>query len=117
MTILGGMDTFWGPAVGAATLMLLNQQIMSYTEYWPFVLGTILLVLLFVFPGGIVGGRDRRRRGLASVGGPRRCLRCAGLSKSFAGFRAVDDVTSPWPRARSQRSSARTAPASRRCST
>jgi len=56
MTILGGIDYFWGPAVGAATLVLLNQKITSYTEYWPFVLGSILLVLLFVFPGGIVGG-------------------------------------------------------------
>jgi branched-chain amino acid transport system permease protein len=42
--------------VGAATLVLLNQEITSYTQYWPFVLGLILLVLLFVFPGGIVGG-------------------------------------------------------------
>jgi branched-chain amino acid transport system permease protein len=56
MTILGGMEYFWGPVVGAATLVLLNQQITSYTEYWPFVLGVILLVLLFAFPGGIVGG-------------------------------------------------------------
>ncbi|MBN9562860.1 MAG: branched-chain amino acid ABC transporter permease [Alphaproteobacteria bacterium] len=56
MTILGGMQYFWGPVVGAATLVLLNQQITSYTQYWPFVLGVILLVLLFVFPGGIVGG-------------------------------------------------------------
>lgn len=56
MTILGGIDHFWGPVVGAATLVLLNQETTSYTEYWPFVLGTILLVLLFAFPGGIVGG-------------------------------------------------------------
>jgi branched-chain amino acid transport system permease protein len=56
MTILGGIEYFWGPVVGAATLVLLNQQITSYTQYWPFVLGVILLVLLFVFPGGIVGG-------------------------------------------------------------
>ena len=55
MTILGGMGHFWGPAVGAAALILLNQQITSYTEYWPFVLGTVLVVLLFAFPGGIVG--------------------------------------------------------------
>jgi branched-chain amino acid transport system permease protein len=71
MTILGGIEYFWGPVVGAATLVLLNQQITSYTEYWPFVLGVILLVLLFAFPGGIVGGiaaglarfgnRNRRR--------------------------------------------------------
>ena len=55
MTLLGGMGHFWGPAVGALALLVLNQQITSYTEYWPFVLGTILIVLLFVFPGGIVG--------------------------------------------------------------
>jgi len=56
MTILGGINYFWGPVVGAATLVLLNQQITEYTEYWPLVLGIILLVLLFAFPGGIVGG-------------------------------------------------------------
>jgi branched-chain amino acid transport system permease protein len=56
MTILGGMGYFWGPPVGAAVLVWLNQAITDYTEYWPFVLGTILLVLLFVFPGGLVGG-------------------------------------------------------------
>jgi branched-chain amino acid transport system permease protein len=55
MTILGGMGHFWGPAVGAAALILLNQQITAYTQYWPFILGSILIVLLFVFPGGIVG--------------------------------------------------------------
>lgn len=56
MTILGGIHSFWGPSVGAAILILLNQYIVSYTEYWPFVLGLILLVLLFGFPGGVVGG-------------------------------------------------------------
>ena len=58
MTILGGMDYFWGPPVGAAVLVWLNQKITYYTEYWSFVLGTILLVLLFAFPGGILGGLD-----------------------------------------------------------
>jgi branched-chain amino acid transport system permease protein len=56
MTILGGMDFFWGPPVGALALVWLNQQVTDLTQYWPFVLGSILLVLLFVFPGGIVGG-------------------------------------------------------------
>ena len=55
MTLLGGMGTFFGPGVGAVALILLNQQIVSYTEYWPLILGTILVVLLFVFPGGIAG--------------------------------------------------------------
>lgn len=56
MAILGGMDYFWGPPVGALALVWLNQEITDYTQYWPFVLGSLLLVLLFVFPGGIVGG-------------------------------------------------------------
>ena len=71
MTILGGIDHFWGPVVGAATLVLLNQEITSYTEYWPFVLGTILLVLLFAFPGGIAGGLTTGVRWLRrKKGGP-----------------------------------------------
>ena len=55
MTLLGGMGTFYGPTVGALALILLNQQITSYTEYWPFVLGSILVALLFGFPGGLAG--------------------------------------------------------------
>jgi branched-chain amino acid transport system permease protein len=55
MTLLGGIHTFYGPAIGAAALIWLNQQIVSYTQYWPLILGTILVVLLFVFPGGIGG--------------------------------------------------------------
>jgi len=69
MTILGGIEHFWGPVVGAATLVLLNQQITSFTEYWPLVLGVILLVLLFAFPGGIVGGLAAGTRWLARRSG------------------------------------------------
>ncbi len=58
MTILGGMDYFWGPPIGAFALVWLNQEITDYTQYWPFFLGAILLVLLFGFPGGILGGVD-----------------------------------------------------------
>lgn len=72
MTILGGMNHFWGPPVGTAVLVLLNQQITSYTEYWPLVLGSILLVLLFVFPGGIVGALDAALTRLRTRFGNRR---------------------------------------------
>jgi branched-chain amino acid transport system permease protein len=64
MTILGGMNYFYGPAVGALVLLVLNQQITSYTEYWPFILGSMLVVLLFVFPGGIVGALHAAARRL-----------------------------------------------------
>ena len=68
MTLLGGMGTFYGPAIGALVLILLNQQIVAYTEYWPFVLGTVLVVLLFVFPGGIAGAAAAAARRLARRG-------------------------------------------------
>lgn len=64
MVILGGMGHFWGPAVGAAALLWLHQQITAYTQFWPFILGTILIVLLFAFPGGIVGAIDAGRQRL-----------------------------------------------------
>jgi branched-chain amino acid transport system permease protein len=71
MTILGGIHTFWGPSAGAAILILLNQYIVSYTEYWPLVLGTILLVLLFAFPGGVMGALASLLRAVRSAAGER----------------------------------------------
>ncbi|HEY3093639.1 MAG TPA: branched-chain amino acid ABC transporter permease, partial [Vicinamibacterales bacterium] len=68
MTLLGGMGTFWGPSVGALALILLNQQIVSYTQYWPLVLGTILVVLLFGFPGGLAGAIELFGRRLWRLG-------------------------------------------------
>jgi branched-chain amino acid transport system permease protein len=68
MAILGGMNFFWGPAVGAVALVWMNQEIVAYTRYWPFVLGVMLIVLLFVFPGGIVGAADAGWRRLAKRG-------------------------------------------------
>jgi branched-chain amino acid transport system permease protein len=53
MTLLGGPHVFLGPALGAGILIALNSVVTSYTEYWPLVLGAILLVLLYAFPGGV----------------------------------------------------------------
>jgi branched-chain amino acid transport system permease protein len=65
MTLLGGMGAFYGPAVGALVLLWLNQQIISVTEYWPLILGSILVILLFVFPGGLAGALGALRHRLA----------------------------------------------------
>lgn len=55
MSILGGMYTFLGPALGAAIMLLLDHQISVYTEYWPFALGTVLLLLVLFCPDGLTG--------------------------------------------------------------
>ncbi len=62
MVLLGGIGSFYGPIVGAAVLIWLNQQIAAFTQYWPLILGTILVILLFVFPDGIVGSLAKLAR-------------------------------------------------------
>ncbi len=55
MTLLGGMFSFFGPAIGAATLFILQRLTNEYTEYWPTVLGVILIVILLFLPEGLAG--------------------------------------------------------------
>jgi len=62
MVVLGGMHSFFGPAIGAATLLLLEREITQHMQYWPAVLGAILLVVLFAFPDGLVGVTKHFRR-------------------------------------------------------
>jgi branched-chain amino acid transport system permease protein len=48
--------------VGALAFTLLQDQLQSLTEYWRFVLGAILAIIVIGFPDGIVGLADLRRR-------------------------------------------------------
>jgi len=53
--ILGGGQVFWGPAFGAGVQLSLGKFIGEYTEYWPLIEGTILILLVLFLPEGIVG--------------------------------------------------------------
>ena len=53
--LLGGIYNFFGPVVGAFVYLLLDKIITGYTQYWPMVLGTIIITLLLFFRGGIAG--------------------------------------------------------------
>ena len=55
MCLLGGLTTFYGPALGAGIIVFLSMKVGTYTEYWLLVLGIILLVLVLVLPQGILG--------------------------------------------------------------
>jgi branched-chain amino acid transport system permease protein len=55
MAVLGGTANFLGPIVGALAFTLLQDQLQSLTQYWRFVLGAILAIIVIGFPGGIVG--------------------------------------------------------------
>jgi branched-chain amino acid transport system permease protein len=53
--LLGGIYNFFGPIVGSVVYLLLDKVITGYTQYWPLVLGLIIIVLLLFLRGGIAG--------------------------------------------------------------
>lgn len=53
--LLGGVYNFLGPVAGSIVYMFLDKLITSYTEYWPLVLGLVIIALLIFLRGGIVG--------------------------------------------------------------
>ena len=68
MAVLGGFSNFFGPIIGALTFTLLQDQLQSLTEYWRFVLGAILALIVIGFPEGIAGfACELARRGKRSV--------------------------------------------------
>jgi branched-chain amino acid transport system permease protein len=55
MTILGGMRSFFGPLIGVAIFVLLEDVIGRSTQYWSFVIGAIMIAVVMLFPRGVVG--------------------------------------------------------------
>jgi branched-chain amino acid transport system permease protein len=55
MTLLGGMHSFIGPAVGAGVFLLLQDSISRVTDRWEVYVGTMFVLLVLLFPEGIVG--------------------------------------------------------------
>jgi len=55
MVLLGGIQTLSGPLVGAVTFTWLHDSVARNTDYWRATLGGIILVLVLLFPAGIVG--------------------------------------------------------------
>lgn len=65
MVLLGGINAFFGPIIGAAVLYLLDALIGQVTVYQPMVFGLILLAVVMFAPEGLSGlyASARRRRG------------------------------------------------------
>src|SRR3989442_1077679 len=55
MTLLGGAGTFFGPFVGAATFLVLEDRLSVFTESWPLVVGAIFMAFVLFLPKGIWG--------------------------------------------------------------
>lgn len=55
MCLLGGMGTFFGPFVGAAVFLWLEDVVTSMTRHWMAVVGAVFMAFVLFFPRGIWG--------------------------------------------------------------
>jgi len=55
MTVLGGMRSFWGPLIGAAIFLVLQDYISSETENWMSFIGLFFVLIVLFFPRGVLG--------------------------------------------------------------
>ena len=53
--ILGGANTFFGPVLGMFIMTFIHAYILGFTHFWPVIMGTIILIIIFLLPGGILG--------------------------------------------------------------
>lgn len=54
-TIAGGKGTFWGPIVGTLSFMFVKDEISSAVEYYPILVGLLLIILVRFRSNGIIG--------------------------------------------------------------
>jgi branched-chain amino acid transport system permease protein len=55
MAVLGGMRSFWGPLIGAAIFVLLQDYVSSHTENWMSFIGVFFVLIVLFFPRGVLG--------------------------------------------------------------
>lgn len=60
--ILGGVNNFLGPALGAAVMTLLPEYIRGLAEWRPTVFGIVIIVILLFRPQGLLAFRIRSAR-------------------------------------------------------
>jgi branched-chain amino acid transport system permease protein len=60
MVVMGGMRSFWGPLVGAAIYVVLQDYISSMTVNWMSFVGLLFVMVVMFFPSGILGVLKRR---------------------------------------------------------
>lgn len=55
MVLLGGLNTFYGPVLGATLFLLLEEVLAMYTEHWMVYMGPILILVVIFAKRGIYG--------------------------------------------------------------
>ena len=68
MSLLGGINTFVGPMIGAFVYWDLQNRVSSLTKYWPATIGIVFAFFVILAPRGIGGAfEDLRRYGIQAT--------------------------------------------------
>lgn len=70
MTLMGGITSIWGPALGAVVYKLAEVFLGQVTEHWTIVIGVVLLIIALVAPDGLIGLLRKRKKRVSPRGGP-----------------------------------------------
>ena len=55
MAVLGGIRAFWGPLLGAAVFVVLQDYLSSVTTNWMSFVGLLFILVVLFFPRGLLG--------------------------------------------------------------
>jgi len=55
MAVMGGMRSFWGPLLGAAVFVVLQDYLSSVTINWMSFVGMLFVAIVLFFPRGLLG--------------------------------------------------------------
>jgi branched-chain amino acid transport system permease protein len=61
MAVMGGMRSFWGPLLGAAVFVVLQDYLSSITLNWMSFVGMLFIAVVLFFPRGLLGFIRRKR--------------------------------------------------------
>jgi branched-chain amino acid transport system permease protein len=61
MAVMGGMRSFWGPLLGAAVFVVIQDYISSITVNWMSFVGMLFVAVVLLFPRGLLGFVRRGR--------------------------------------------------------
>ena len=60
MAVMGGMRSFWGPLLGAAVFVVLQDYLSSITVNWMSFVGMLFIAIVLFFPRGLLGFIQRK---------------------------------------------------------
>jgi branched-chain amino acid transport system permease protein len=96
VALIGGLNSFVGPTIGAIIFVLLRDWVTRRFVFWGLILGTVLLLIILRMPGGTVEAVQRLVARLRGGGDAERVAVARSPSAAAAGV-AASETSHPDP--------------------